>query len=686
MSAQSAGKGFRRRHYGLAGIVGFIAALLAGCGGDGDSVGGTDGTGNPPAIAGVVLVTPEQVASALPEGFIARLASLFSSAARAQAVGLVPLTEAQIRLFRVGESGEAIEPALQSTTTDADGSYAFENLPAQGLLMVQASARTAILRAYVGTDRVDVTPASELGVRRVTRTIDASARLADLSRPELAALTAYLEALPLPAGRGFDATLESLDAAAGPLFIELLVSYSDEGAEIAPRAGSHGAVEFGSMLRDPALLAAEGMVGGVDTGSGVGVLTFGEGGGPAFIARELFVQEPDGAVRANPGDDLASGADLRGLLHVPAANGQLLVVGVDGAGAVPGAVLADDGLMIYPLNVAHERGGALAAFGAGLRMVMRWPESAPSIIANTRLDALGGEPSGYHLVSMSQSFKGSDSPVMTVAAGSGVLVFDSSPQSRVFPGDSEARDFGGFTAGAGRSPLTLALDDYAVSESDLGSMLPSTGLYRIVAGTGLLELRAEDGARIGAGVLSADGEIVAVETSSSSETAGAMERGFGIAIRRADDAVPALDGAYNLLEYTIRIVADGEDPPRTALVAGVQRHGIVHLDGEGGIVGEATLFDREARLDLGAARAGSDAAIARTAAAETLAMPGTFRVDGSGAVSLELPLQRDGDDRVETLSAAGAADRSGNFIALAVRSAGRDPGRGLLFLVRQPGS
>lgn len=666
MSEKSAGK-VHRGHPGLAPGMCLIVVLLAGCGDDGDPAAETaDGPGNPPRVEGAVLAPAER-----------------------RAAGLVPLEDVQVSLFRVGGSGEAIEPALQTASTDADGAYAFESLPEQGLLMLQAAADTAVLRAYVSGGRVDVTPASELVVRRVTAVIDDTAPLSNFSRAELAAASGYLLSLPMADADGFEATLEALDAAAGPLFTEILTAYAGAGVVSALRSGSYGAVEFGVTLRDPGALESEDLAGGVDVGSGIGMMSFGDvddaATSPAFLARELLLLEPDGAVRSSTRDEvLAPTDDLSGLLHVPAANGQLLVVdAAGGAAAIPGVLPASGALMIYPLGAA-DNSGAFAAAGEGLRFAARWFDPS-AVEPNTRLDPLGGEPTLYHLMHMFLSFAGDGEPAMTVGAGSGAVVFDSSPQSRAFAGDAGERNFGDFAMSAGRAPLTLTLGDYAVSQIDPGGASPAAGLYRVVAGTGLLELRGDsDGAPLGAGVLTADGEIVAMQTAAVAE-AGAMERGFAIAVRRANDVVPPIGGVYNLFEYAVHIAGDGEDPPETAFVVNVLRHGVVRLDADDGVVGEAMLLRRESRLDMASARAGGGAAIERVMAAEALAFPGTFSVDGSGAVSVELALQREGDEAIETLLGAGAADSSGDFIALAVRGAGRDQGRGLLFLVRQNG-
>jgi hypothetical protein len=650
-----------------------IITLLAGCGSNSD-LAPNDGPENPPRVEGTVFALQEPLATASQNS-------------------LTPLAQTEVRLFRVSSSGDIIEPALQSTATDARGGYAFEKLPAQGLLMLRTSANAGSLRAYVSSDHVDITPASELSVRRVTESLSVSMPLSEFSRPELAALTAYLSALPLAPASDLDQTLEALNDSAGVLFTNLLTSYG-EGEIETLAGGSYGAVEFSSTLRDFTMLAGEGIAGGIDSASGIGVITFTETDAQAstgFMARALYLQEPDGTVQINATQDLSLHEDLGGLLHVPALNGQMLVVDTKHLAeeeAVLGAVLASGGLMIYPLSAAVESDGVLAAFSAGLRIATRWAAPADSIPGNASLDGLGGKPSDYHLVAMSELFAGSDEPALTITSGSGILRFDNSPRTLIVPGSSEAQDFGSFLTGAGRSAMTLARSDDAVSEKDPGSVLPVAGLYQVIPGTGLLELRTNEGFQFGSGVFSGDGEIVAVATSATSDNGALAERSLGVAIRHTDDtdAVPTLDGAYNLLEYTIHIAASDDAASSAAFVIEVLRRGVVQLDGEGGAITEATLSDRESRLAMSSSQAGNQAGIARAVMAETLALPGTFSVDGSGAVKLELSLRRDDDEQMETLSGAGAASRNGDFIALAVRSAGRDPGRGLLFLMRQRGS
>lgn len=689
--SEGAGKG---RRLNLALGVCMIGLALAGCGSDGGGPAAADGgPGNPPQVSGVVLVTPDQVAAGPPAGSLAWLASLPFGPAQARPTGLIPLPEAQVELFRAGETADVLGPPVRSTSTNESGQYTFDDLPGEGLLIVRATGRTQTLRAFVSGARVDVTPVSELAVRRVGAALDDAIPLSHFSRPELAALSGYLQGLSIEAsGLELEQAIEALDATAGTPFSDLLTAYAGPGMETSLRAGSYGAVEFTATLRDPALLEAEGLAGGLDLASGLGVIAFdaeADLADPAFVPREVFLQEFGAAPRdaAIDGQDLAPGTDLSGLLHVPGASGQLVVTDAlrSGGAAGIGAVTIGGGLMVYPLVLERDRDAAAAAWGAGLRFAARRTEPAAAE-TNTLLDPLGGDATPYHLMRLHQGFAGgAESASVTIGAGSGTMVFDSAAQSHLFPGDAAAREYGSFSGSPGRNAVTLGLDDYLVSGADPGAAAQA-GLYYVVPGTGLVEFRRNDteGTRLGSGVLSADGEIVALQTAVADGPGGTMERYFAVAIRQqAGTEAPRLAGVYNLVQYTAYLSGDGEEPPQTAFLASGLRHGTLRLDAEGGLIDEGRLFDRRADLDVAAARLGEAGAIARSPASEMPAT-GTFRVDANGGVRLELSIALE-DGGTETLTGTGAASAAGDFVALAVRSAGEGlgSGRGMLFLLRQ---
>ena len=673
------------------------AALLVACSDD-DAPAAADGgpPGNPPRVAGTVLVTPEQVAAASQNGLLARLASFLSGPAQAQLPGLVPLSNAQVQLFRADESAGLIEPSLRSTSTNESGEYAFDDLPGEGLLIVRAAAGSADLRAFVSGARVDITPASELTVRRVGAALDEDTPLSHFSRPELAALNGYLQGLLSldAAGMDLEQVIAALDTRAGPLFSGLVAAYAEPDMETSLRAGSYGAVEFSAALRDPAPLADEGFAGGIDAASGTGVMIFGaeaDAPDPAFVPRGLYLQEFDAAPRDASAErqDLWPGDDLSGLLHVLGMNGQLVVsdaARTDGASEVGlGAATAGGALMVYPLILGRDRDGAVAASGAGLRFAARWSEPVSSETI-TLLDPLGGGATLYHVMGLYRKFRGgADSPSVTAGSATGTLSFDSAAQSRTFPGDAEAREYGSFSTLVGRNAVTLALDDYVADGGEPGTALRN-GLYYVVPGTGLMELRHadEDGTRFGSGALSPDGEIVAMQTELV-EPDGTLERAFAVAIRQSSGETPPLTGVYNVVQYTAYLRSDGEEPPQTAFLAHGLRQGTLRLSGEDGLIDEGLLFSRGAGLDAAAARAGETASLAASTAVESLSTTGSFTAGDNGAVSLEILIEREGGS-VETVVGTGAASAAGDFVALAIRSEGAEsgPGRGMMFLLRQP--
>jgi hypothetical protein len=342
----------------------------------------------------------------------------------------------------------------------------------------------------------------------------------------------------------------------------------------------------------------------------------------------------------------------------------------------PGAITADGTLMVHPLVVTFDSASGLVAAGAGLRFVSRWPQPVFAAETLTRLDPLGAEATQYHLVRMFHSYAPGIEAGVAVGAGGGDMTFDSAPQSRAFIGEQEPGDYGGFLSGPGRGALTLDAEAGDPSDSGFVTIVPASGLFRVVAGTGLMELRANDdaGSRIGAGIVSADGRMAVMEMSAVVEER--LERILAVAIRHSENGPPPVSGGYHVVEYTNRIVEDPETGSHSLAVS--TRHGRLHMSAEDGLIDEADLLSRT--FTLGAVE---PRVIRAELTEETAVMPGTYLVDENGAIRLELTLERADGDR-EQIVGVGAADASGDFIALAVQTeAAGAQGRGLLLLVRQ---
>lgn len=667
------------------GLLALSLVLAAACSDD-DASPPAAGTieENPPRVLGRVLSTPDQIASASDEGIAVRLLALLSPSAQAAIPGLAPAPGVQVELLRVDDAGAPSGAPLATVTSDADGVFAIERLPAAGMLMLRASLRTEVLRAFVTDENTDLTPASELAVRRVGSGMGEGNRLSDFSRAELAALAGYLDGLRVAAGVDLGATITRLDTQAGSPFASLLQSFRDGGDAATVGEGDYGTLEFTSTLRDPALSPGEDLAAGIDAASGVGMITLDADARAvrAFVPRAVYVQGfSGGAPSEDAAQDVIAAGDLRGQTHVTAADGRALVLdpGRPAVAAVPGAAVPDGSLMVHPLVLALDRPAGLVAAGAGLRFVAPEPEPAFTGETLTRIDPLGGEATQYHLLRMFHAYVPGGEATIVVGAASGSASFDSSPQSRAFTGDAAPSDYGGFAFGAGRSPLAIDPQLGLVSAADPGTALPANGLFRLVPGTGLLELRADDdgGSHVGTGLLSADAQVLVMEMAGAAED-GLLERALMVAVRRSEgDAPPPVAGFYHVVGYANRVQANEAG----VFLGSVVRHGALRLNAEDGLVDEVDLFSREFRLEAG--DASSDEPIEALAMAETASVPGTYVVDESGAVRLELTIER-ADGALDRLVAAGAADRSGNFIALAVRSEGdAGEGRGLLFLVRR---
>jgi len=674
-------------------VLAACVILTAGCGSDGDgpSSAADGGDFNPPRVAGRVLSTSDQLAARSGGGMFVAILRFLSAHAQAASPGLIPAPGVQVELLRVDESGAPSGAPIDTVTSDADGAFVIDGLPAQGMLMLRASLRTETVRAFVTAENLELTPASELAVRRVESSIQEGERLSGFSRTELAALSGYLEGLRVEAAGTLEETITQLETQAGRQFDVMLDSLRDGDESVAIGDGDHGVIEFTSTLRDPALAPEAGFRSGVDVASGVGMITLDARAraARAFVPRAVFVQDlfADNSARMvtdDAAEDLIPGDDLGDQMHAASANGQVFVLDPErpAIAVTPGAITVDGTLMVHPLAIAVDGPGGLVAAGAGLRFMSRWPEPVFAAEAVTRLDPLGAEATPYHLVRMFHSYSATEAGV-TIGAGGGNVAFDSAPQSRAFTGDPAREDYGGFISGAGGGALTLDSGGGILPDSGFATVVPASGLFRMVPGTGLMELRADDddGTRIGAGVVSADGHVAVMEMAAANEDR--VERILAVAIRQSGDGAPPVAGMYHAIEYTSRVrVDEGADEGAFFLGASV-RHGMLRLSAEDGLVDDVDLFVRAFSLGTGAGAGGS---IEAGAMAETAAVPGTYRVDENGAVRLELTVGGV-DGGLERIVAAGAADASGDFIALAVHSEGSaaGDGRGLLLLVRQSG-
>lgn len=659
--------------------------LAAGCSDD-DPVSAAvdDGDSNPPRITGRVLSTPDQLVAGPGGGVFAAILRLLTGYVQAATPGLVPAPGIQVELLRVGGGSNASGTPVETVTTDADGGFVIDRVPSQGLLMLRANLRTEVLRGFVTGENAALTPASELAVRRVEESVREGDILSAYSRTDLAALSGYLEGLRVEAADSFNETIAQLDARAGRQFDGILDNLGGSDGFVIGE-GNRGVVEFTTTLRDPLLADVEGFSRGVDVASGVGMLTLDAEARAehAFVPRAVFVGDivsGDSARAVSSTEDLIPGDDLRGLAYAAGRNGQVLLV--DPArpqiAVVPGAITDGGAIMVNPLLIAVDGAEGLVAAGAGLQFATRWPAPVFAAETLTSLDPLGGEATLYHLVRMFHSYPLVPGMNVAIGAGSGTISFDSSPQSRAFIGDSGPDDYGGFQSSLGRGAMKFGPVAEDSSDSGFQTIIPSSGLFRVLAGTGMIELRANDdsGSRIGGGVMSADGQVAVMEMSASDENR--LERALTIAIRHSGDVPPPVSGHYHLVGYANRVIEDSGDDSSAVAVA--IRQGMLHLNAEDGLVDEADLLLRMFRL-----KAAATGSIGAGDMEETLVLPGSWTIDGSGAMRLELELEQ-ADGSRERIEAVGAAAASGDFIALAVRGGTADgEGRGLLILVRQSG-
>lgn len=674
-----------------------IFVALAGCDSDNDDApAGLEEAAelNPATVSGRVLVTADQVAALEERGAFARLLAFLAPRAEARLSGLTPAANLEVELVRLDEAASPIEPPLQSTFTDADGVFGFESLPQAGRLALRAAGLPEPQRAFVSGPRVDITPASEAAVRRVAAALGDDVPLSNYTLPELAAIDGLMRGLPVDLeGRDFESAVVALTDAAGPLLGVLVTGFASDEVS-APAPGTWGAVEYTSVVRDPAAAGARELAGGVDLGAGIGSLSFGDAAGtaePAFLPRELFLLEPDGRLRNVTGasQDIASGADPGAAVHV-ASGGLLVVVDRDAdAREVAGVGAIDDGrgLLVYPVGLTLGEEDAPAAAGHGLRVAARW--MTPSPAAPLDVFARGGaEPTLYHAMRLSQGLSGPDGAAfVSAAAGSGTLSFDGARQARAFPGDVEEREYGGFSMTLGRDAVATGAGETGfpnVERDGAAGAGQRRGLFYVVPGTGLLELRGADpaGTPVGAGVFSADGEVLAIQSARGDAAGGTLERSLTVAIRHAEGGAIPMAGVYQAVHYVAWVGAGSDDGDASA-GNGVS-YGTLELSGDDGVVAAATTVGRRALLDLDAAAEGTPAALEVFADQAGATAPGTFSVGSNGSLRLDVTLEGERGE-AQTLRGTGAVTSDGDFAVLATRvrdASGLTAGRGMLFLVR----
>ncbi|MBS1705027.1 MAG: carboxypeptidase regulatory-like domain-containing protein [Armatimonadetes bacterium] len=148
-------KQFKKITLGLA--VGAVAAALVGCGGGGSSASssGGGGGGDSAALQGDIV------------GLVTLPGSTAGAAASRQAESEVPVTGATVELKSVED-----DSVVATTTTDSEGNYAFENVPADTdfslEVNVEKEGKTYGLRAIVSTGDTTGTPNQRRDINALT--------------------------------------------------------------------------------------------------------------------------------------------------------------------------------------------------------------------------------------------------------------------------------------------------------------------------------------------------------------------------------------------------------------------------------------------------------------------------------------------------------------------------------------
>ena len=583
------------------------AVLLAGCNGEDLP----QPASAPLQITGVVLATPDQVAAAQSAGLLSRVGAFLLGDVYAHIVGLTPSPATPVQLVRLNSAG-AVSEVIATVTTDGQGRFSFDDIPAlDSSLAVRVDIDGAPMHSFVTGPVVDITPASELVVRRVRTALSGGGALANFTVSEVAALTGFVRGLDVDVtGLSFEDAVDEIDGIAGSVLGELLAAYATPGTVTVLRGGNYGAVDLVSTFHGPGPLEH----GAVDLASGQGPVNFRSSSdtpGEGFILRGAFLHDLTDlhAVTFASDVQVELGVELSQTLHVVNSRGQLILadtarpeIEVAGIGAVSG----DGSLLIYPVSQGLRSEDELLTSGMGVRFAGRW-ELPRSFEDLPRLDPEGGGPTSYNLVQLTQglSGNGSGANTITLATAAGPVSFDSTPAGAISGSTQSAGSFAAPSLVS--SAIALDLDGHAVAPASHPDLV-ADGLYSVLQSGGQVQIGRSDGAMLGTGSLTQDGGIVAFQTFSGAyDEADPAEvrmlhgsRTFSVAVRRPPPASPPVQvsGDYNVVQYTAYVSDQGGAAGATGIVASGIRYGTVSLNA--GNVGGAT-FSKWASFDLAAA-------------------------------------------------------------------------------------
>ncbi len=593
-----------------------LALALAGCG-DGEipSVNQTTTT-----ITGTVIAPAgdsQQFVAVAPGGVFSQIAAFVLGDVHADITGLAPVAGATVELVRLSD-----DSVVDTAVTNENGVYTFTGAPAIGQsseYAVRVSGEPDVMRAIVTGALVDISPATEVVTEAVLDSLIGSVVLGNYHVQEVAALYGVLASMDIDVtGQTFSDAVQTIGNAAGPIFQDMLVTFSTPGIATVLRGGDFSIVDFSAALRDPLIVPAEGLPGGVEIDSGQGPMIFGnrDQPSPGLVAIGKFLHDFGAVAPLYPEDEPVEDAyphlvGLDRLVHVVNDKRQLVVADTSRPSfsvAGVGATTASGSLLIYPVDYTVRVDDAPSISGMGIRYASRWRlagfgQTLPGL---SLLDADGGGATTYHEVRMQQvlAAEGGGDSAVTLMSSTGTVNFDSTPQLHDF--DGQPRDYGALDTDAVTNSLRLDLSDYSISAS-VGADQRSS-LYYVLQSTGLVQFRSETGTVLGWGSTSTDGErdgeVIGINTFSGGfdEPVTSTERTFAIGIRQASEMANAdLTGNYNVVEYSGYLSEDAAaSPPRAFVHSGI-RYGSVILDGDGGI-SSGTIFGKRATLDVAAAR------------------------------------------------------------------------------------
>lgn len=591
------------------------AALLGGCSGGVELPGTTQGAVSTTRITGTVTATADGAQFVtVPPGGLASLSSFLFGPAHAAIIGLTPVAGAVVELVRLADGA-----VIATDITDEAGVYTFSDAPALGSTLayiVRVNGDSATLRALVSGEIVDISPASEVVAGAV---LDGAASFANFEIQEAAALAGLLASMDVDvSGMDFTTAIATIRDAAGGILPDMVAGFSTPGAVTSLRGNDYSVINYSALLRDPLVVPVEGAPGGVDIRSGQGMMIYGFGDRDAptlaLLSEGAFIHDFSAieAPGAENDDAFPFLPDLTDLLHVPNAQGQLLVadrrrpsISVAGVGA-----LTEGGdYLVYPLDTGVLVDGDPSIFLMGLRYGARWRsagESLSPVLDLTLLDEAGGAGTVYNHMRLQQTLNapGAGSNGVRLTTEVGTVTFDSTPRFENF--DGQSAEVGSFEVSSLTDSLSLDLSSYLIDAANGAGN--RQGFYFIPAGGGMVQFRDDLGAMLGWGATSTDGlrdgEVLGGQMFSGGFDVPVIsaERSFSIAIRRATDmTAAALTGTYNLVEYGGYVANDVEgELPRGYVETGI-RYGTVHLDGLSGIA-SGPIVRKVARIDVAAAR------------------------------------------------------------------------------------